>query len=207
MDADGELDIVDSTAMDMRALLSGIAQVDRTSFLPRLNEEFDAFKSEVEATLTEILAGEWRGQQDGLKELTQAFAVNLERWKNKTERDKYATALKAEVLTPLLVQEAKYLERSNNGANELFKTCADLLNGVNPRKPHSDDERKLIQDTKEKLLALGVGPDFRPSFDKWFLPGEAQDIVRWARKSDAEMDSILAKKAEQIAELIATSAS
>lgn len=198
---------VDLSVSDMQAILSAMKQFDPTGFVPRLKQEFESFVSEVESTLAEIYDGDWDRNKDGVKELNQAFGINLERWKNRSEREKYKTALKAEALTPLLIQEVKYLERSNAGANELFGMCASLLNGEKPRKPHTDDELKLIQDTKEKLLALGVGPDFRPSFDKWFLPGEAQDIVRWAKLSDAEMDSMFAKDAKQVVEWVATSAS
>lgn len=204
---DGSILCMDPVVSDLLALKAAAELVATTKWAPRLRQDFESFVASMDVALTEIYAGEWDQQRDLLKALCQGIAVDLEQWKNKSEREKFATALKAEALTPLLIQEAKYLERSNAGANVLFETCAALLNGKKPRKPHTDDEVRLIQDTREKLLALWVGPDFRPSFDKWFVPGEAKDIVRWARKSDAEMDSILAKKAEQIAELIATSAS
>ncbi|MDX9974344.1 MAG: hypothetical protein RBU21_15270 [FCB group bacterium] len=238
LDDDGSVLCVDPLVSDLHALVSATKEVNSAEFVPRLKEEFETFVSDLEVMMDEIYAGEWDRRVEALKILTPEYRVALERWNNRSEREKYATSLKAEALTPLLIQEAKYLERSNHRVNTAFENCAWFLNGGKPRNNRtlSEDEQHLIQETRNKLVALGVdsrvrlgklkdvdrkklckqlgvNPDgvdpvfIHRSFDKWFVPGEAKDIVRWARKSDAEMDSILATKAEQIAEWIATSAS
>jgi hypothetical protein len=204
LNQDGSVLCVDPVVSQLSALKTSAAQVDTTKWVPRSKDEFIAFVSSLDATLDEVHAGEWDHAKAGLKELSRSYAVDLERWKNKAEREKYETTLKAEALKPLLLQEARKQKRQHYGANKVFESCAYFLNGYKPKDDElslSTSEQRLIEETRAKLIALRV---FRPfsyrSFSRWFISGEAEGLVKLARKTDVEIDLIISNDAMLIAD-------